>query len=213
MRLWYQFWQIMSQAVFCAFFRLRVFGRENVPLEGPVVLVSNHQSFLDPVLCGLGLKRELDYIARDSLFRNRLFGRYIQTLNAFPIRRSQADLGAIRTIISRLKQGRAITLFPEATRTSDGRIRPVKSGFELVVRKSGAVVVPVIVDGAFEAWPRNRFFPYPGDIKVIFGKPITAEQAKKMSRTEFVDQLNNILQQMQYDLRLRYNKTPFNPSP
>ncbi|MCP4711213.1 MAG: 1-acyl-sn-glycerol-3-phosphate acyltransferase, partial [Planctomycetes bacterium] len=78
MRLWYRGWQWASQVGFTTYFGLRIFQRENVPKEGPVLLACNHQSFLDPVLCGIGLPRELDYIARDSLFKNRLFAHYIR---------------------------------------------------------------------------------------------------------------------------------------
>jgi len=162
MRLWYKFWQVASMVVFCGFFRVRVFGRENVPLTGPVILLCNHQSFLDPILCGLGLQRELDYVARDSLFHNRWFGKYISSLNAFPIQRDRADVAAIKLIIERLKNDRAIVLFPESTRTPDGKIRPIKSGFELIARKSRATTVPVVVDGAFEAWSRHQRLPAPG---------------------------------------------------
>lgn len=207
-RLWYRMWQRAAQVVFCAFFSLRVWGRENVPNAGPVVLVSNHQSYLDPILCGLGLGRELDYIARDSLFRNPAFGWFIRSLNAFPIQRGQADLTALRAVIQRLQKGRAVTLFPEATRTADGRIRPIKGGFELIARKSGATTVPVVIDGAFEAWPRQQMLPTPGRIVVIYGPPISSEQAGKMSREEFVAQINHQLRKLQIKVRRLYGRKP-----
>lgn len=110
-RWWYGFWQRLSQVVCSAMLNIRVLGRGHVPRTGPVLLLCNHQSYLDPILCGLGLPRELDYVARESLFRNRLFGRYISSLNAFPIQRGQADIGAIKTILRRLHDGRAVVLF------------------------------------------------------------------------------------------------------
>ena len=209
MRRWYQFWQRSSQVVFSACLGVRVFGRENVPKSGPALLLSNHQSFLDPVLCGMGLPRELDYIARDSLFRNRWFGRYISSLNAFPIQRDQADLAAMRTIIKRLRSGRAIVLFPEATRTRDGRIRPIKGGFVLIVRKAQAPTIPVVIDGAFEAWPRTRRLPSLGRITVSYGKPITPQQAKTLSRQELVELLNCRLREMQTLIRRRTGRLPY----
>jgi 1-acyl-sn-glycerol-3-phosphate acyltransferase len=206
MRLWYRIWQHMALVVFVVFFRVRFFGRKNVPETGALLLVSNHQSFLDPILCGVGLRRELDYVARDSLFRQRLFGWYIRSLNAFPIQRDQADLQAVKTIIRRLQDGRAIVLFPEATRTADGRIRDIKGGFDLIVRRSGAMVVPVAIDGAFEAWPRHRALPGTGNIKVMYGQAFAAEQVRQMGREEFVREINNRLRRMQTELRLRYGK-------
>jgi len=206
MRMWYRFWQRASQVVFSAFFNIRVLGREHISATGPVLLLSNHQSYLDPVLCGLGLSRELDYVARDSLFRNRFFGRYIRSLNAFPIQRGQADIAAIKTVLKRLKQGRAIVLFPEATRTRDGRIRPIKSGFELIARRGKAPVIPVVVDGAFEAWPRQRVWPCPARIYVMFGQPITPDEMRQMGRAELVETLNSRLRMMQHRLRERYRR-------
>ena len=108
MNIFYDIHRLMLRVVFSAFFNIRTFNRANVPLQGPVLVVSNHQSFLDPMLCGLGLNRELDYLARDSLFRNPCFGAYIRALNAFPVQRDHADTKAIKDIINRLKAGRAI---------------------------------------------------------------------------------------------------------
>jgi len=210
MRRWYQFWQRSSQVVFSACLGVRVFGRENVPKSGPALLLSNHQSFLDPVLCGMGLPRELDYIARDSLFQNRGFAWYIRSLNAFPIQRDQADLAAVRTIIKRLRSGRAVVLFPEATRTRDGRIRPIKGGFELIVRKANAPAVPVVIDGAFEAWPRTQPLPSLGRITVSYGKPITPQQAETLRREELVELLNGRLREMQTRIRQRTGKPTYN---
>ena len=218
MRPWYRFWQCMSQVVFCAFFGLRVSGRHNVPATGPVLLVSNHQSFLDPPLCGVPLNRELDYIARKSLFNNRLFGRYISSLNAVPIHRAQEDdpairnLEAIRTIVGRLKNGRAMTFFPEGTRTADGPIRRVKGGMDLIVRRSGATLVPVVIDGAFEAWPRHQLFPAMGSIWICYGQPIAPEQVRKMSREELTDQINARLRTMQNELRIKLGRRPYDYS-
>lgn len=210
MRRWYQFWQRSSQVVFSACLGVRVFGRENVPKTGPALLLSNHQSFLDPVLCGMGLPRELDYVARNSLFRNRYFARYISSLNAFPIQRDQADLAAVRTIIQRLRSGRAILLFPEATRTSDGRIRPIKGGFDLIVRKANAPAVPVVIDGAFEAWPRTQPLPSLGRITVSYGKPVTPHQAKTLNRKELVELLNRRFRDMQTRVRHHTGNPAYN---
>ena len=206
MRAWYRGWQIITQGVFCSFFQVRTLQREHVPATGPVLLVSNHQSFLDPPLCGVGLHRELDYIARDSLFRNRWFAWYIRSLNAFPIQRNSADLRAIRTIINRLRAGRAVVLFPEGTRTQDGRIRPFQSGIELIARKSQATTVPVLIDGAFETWPRHQTLPGLGRIYVWYGEPIPPERIRRMPPGQYVAEINERLRQMQNALRKRYHR-------
>lgn len=157
-------------------FRGRVFGLGRVPDDGGVLLVSNHQSFLDPVLVTLALHREGNYMARDTLFRNALFRRLIESLNAFPVRRGAADVGAIKEILRRLRDGRVVVTFPEGTRTADGEIRPLLGGSLLVAKRAGCTIVPVVIDGAFEAWPRDCRFPRARPIQVEYGEPIGPAQ-------------------------------------
>jgi 1-acyl-sn-glycerol-3-phosphate acyltransferase len=205
----YLFTQRFARLLSGMLFGLRAFGRENVPDEGPVLLLSNHQSYLDPIFCTVTLSREVDFVARDSLFKNRLFGAYIRSLSAFPVQRDQADVRAIKAIIDRLKAGRVVILFPEGTRSADGSIGPIKSGFELIARRSGALTVPVVVDGAFDVWPRQQSLPNTGRIYVSYGKGIPAEQVKQMKHGEFVSTVSGQLRQMQTELRRRHGKTPF----
>ncbi|MHC4070276.1 MAG: lysophospholipid acyltransferase family protein [Planctomycetota bacterium] len=196
--------------IFCRLFlRLRVYGRENVPGQGALVLVSNHQSFLDPIFCGVPLKRPLYFLARDTLFTNKFFGWLISSVNTIPVRRGQADLSAIKTIITKLKEGNGVCLFPEATRTSDGKITPFKPGFGLLCRRGEAAVVPVAIDGAFECWPRHKKMFSPGKkITVCYGECITAEQVKNMNDRQLAENLTNTLRQMQNDCRMRHGKEP-----
>jgi cytidylate kinase len=196
--------------VFCmAFFRLRPAGRENVPDQGALVLICNHQSFLDPVLCGIFVKRPLYFLARDSLFRG-FFGRLIASVNTIPVKRGTADLAAMKTIINKLKQGNGVCLFPEATRSSDGRITPFKPGFGLLCRRGGAAVVPVVIDGAFEAWPRHKkLFSPGGHIAIHYGKCISAGEVKRMDDRELAKLLTDTLRQMQNDCRINQGKKPY----
>jgi len=198
--------QYALRMVFSTYFNTRVFGRQNVPVKGPVLLVSNHQSFLDPMLCGFGLNRELDYMARDTLFHNKFFGALIRAVNTFPVQRGQADVKAIREIISRLKTGRGVTIFPEGTRSSDGSIAEFKSGFDIIARRSGATTVPVVIDGAFDLWSRHQILPKMGKIYVMYGKAVTPEQIKAMPKDKFVRHVSSQIRQMQTDLRKKLNK-------
>ena len=205
MNLMYVTYRCALRVLFSSCFGLRVFGRENVPSEGPLLLISNHQSFLDPLLCGVGLKRELDYMARASLFDNKLLGMQIRALNSFPIQRDHADIGAIKEIIKRLQQGKAVTMFPEGTRTNDGQIKAFKSGFELIARRARATTVPVLIEGAFDVWSRHRRFPRMGKIYVTYGKAISPEEARQMPKHEYVANVNQQIREMQRDLRNRYH--------
>ena len=141
-----------------------------------MLIASNHQSFLDPLLIGMCLNRPAAYMARSTLFRFGPFGWVLRKVSAFPVKRGGADLGAVREALSRLRAGWAVVLFPEGTRTHDGRIHPLRPGFVSLVRRAGVPVVPAVIDGAFEAWPRRQKLFRPHKIYVGFGRPIWPEQ-------------------------------------
>jgi len=197
--------------VFCAlFFDFRSYGTQNVPKQGPFILASNHQSFLDPIFCGIPLRRQLHFLARESLFSNRFFGALIRSVNSIPVKRGQANIAPIRRVIAKLKEGQGVCLFPEATRTSDGRIQQFKPGFGLLCRRSEAAIVPVLIDGAFECWPRYKKIFSPGWVTVCYGEVITAEQAKDFGDEKLAEILTDKLRQMQKQCRLRQGKQPHN---
>ncbi|MFH1371728.1 MAG: lysophospholipid acyltransferase family protein [Planctomycetota bacterium] len=197
--------------LFCiTFFRMRFQGLENIPANGPFILAVNHQSFLDPLFAGIALKRVLCFMARDTLFKNWFFGKLLLSVNAIPVRRGQADIASIRTIIAKLKEGRGVCLFPEATRTTDGKIAPLKGGLALLCRRGNAPVIPVLIDGAFECWPRHKKLFKPGSkITVSFGQPIPVEQIKTMPDDDFAKLLTDTLRDMQSDVRVKQGKQPF----
>ena len=192
------------------FFRFHVYGVDNVPAEGPLLIISNHQSFLDPVFCAVNVNRHLIFLARDTLFKHRFFGRLISSVSAMPVRRGQADIKTIKTVIEKLKQGGAICLFPEGTRSPDGRIAAFKPGFGLLCRRSGAAIVPAVIDGAFEAWPKHKKMASFGrKIVVCYGPVMPAEKVSKMNDRELAEQLTKTLRQMQNDCRLKHGKVPY----
>ena len=142
-----------------------------------MILASNHQSYLDPVLIGTHVLRPLCFLARESLFRVPLLGGLIRRLNAFPVRRGGAAArAALRTAEGILKSDQAVVLFPEGTRTVDGKMQPLKSGVYLIARRARCPVVPVLIVGAFEAWPRQRKVPWFSSIRMIFGEPIIIQE-------------------------------------
>jgi 1-acyl-sn-glycerol-3-phosphate acyltransferase len=153
-------------------FDLKVFGTRNVPSRGGVLLLANHQSYLDPVLIGVRLQRPLSFLAKSELFeQHSAFSWLIRNLNAFPIRQGAGDVGAMRETIRRLHEGHALVVFPEGSRTPDGNVHALQSGFALVARKANVPIVPVAITGSFETWGKGRTFrAHP--IRVSFGPPI-----------------------------------------
>lgn len=183
---------------FILLFRLRVYGREKVPAAGGVVIASNHQSFFDPVLVGVGLPRSLNYMARDSLFRSAPFRWLIRSLNAFPFRREGVDTDAVREAIHRVGSGGIVVIFPEGTRTRDGSIGKIKKGVGLISRRAQAPIVPAVIDGAFEAWPRERVLFRPGVVRVAFGPSLSYAKQARMSEEEVAQVISDrmaVLQQ------------------
>lgn len=205
---WYWVGRFACQVFTLLFFRYRAYGKMNVPRQGPVILVGNHQSFLDPFLCGISVKRLVTYMARDTLFRGA-FGWVIHSVNAIPLKRDQADVGAMKLIIARLREGGAVCLYPEGTRTADGRITRFKAGFGLLCRRSQASVVPVLIDGAYECWPRSKTLFSPGPIVVCFGQPLTPDQVATMTNEQLADWCTQTLRRMQHDIRLKQGKQPY----
>ncbi len=189
MRPYYRFCRFFCQWFFLLFCRVRVFGREHVPGTGGILLVCNHQSFFDPVLVTMALYREGNYMARDTLFQNPLFRRFIKSLNAFPIRRNTADISAVKETLRRLKSGRVVVIFPEGTRTRDGSVAPFLPGPAAVALKARCAVVPVRIDGAFLSWPKNQALPSPAPIQIRYGPALTADQTKHYTAQELAQEL------------------------
>ena len=205
-RLFFKLW-------LCPMYRIRAFGKENVPKDGPMLLLCNHQSYFDPILCQIPLTRSVYGVARDSLYYNKVLAFFLHHVNTIPIRRGRADIASMRRIMSKLKDGWGVFLFPEATRTYDGKIIDVKPGFSLLSRKTGAKVIPVVIDGAYECWPRDKKLPsLTGRIAVIYGDPIEPEDIKGLSDKEFARIITGRLRALQSKCRKKMNREPFDYS-
>jgi 1-acyl-sn-glycerol-3-phosphate acyltransferase len=166
-------------------FRLESFGRHHVPATGPVLLVSNHLSVLDPPLVGGASARQLSFLAKAELFRIPLFGRLIRGLNARPLRREGADASALREALRMLAEGRALLVFPEGTRGQEGgELGAAKAGAGMLAVLSGAPVVPVHIAGSGHAWPRGRRWPRRSRVTVTFGRPLDLSPDDGRSRKE-----------------------------
>jgi 1-acyl-sn-glycerol-3-phosphate acyltransferase len=212
LRLWYHIARITCAIVICLPYRVRIYGRKNIPKTGPVLVLSNHQSFLDPIFGQAMIGRRFLFLARDTLFENGLFGALLRSLSVIGIKRGQSDMATIKKVIGELKRGRSVCLYPEGTRTSDGKIADMKPGVGMLSRRSGVKVVPSVIDGAFECWPRHKKFPSLGKISVCYAEPITSEKVKELGDEGFAALLTAQLRKMQNELRIRSGKQPLDYS-
>lgn len=167
-----------------------------MPLTGGVILAANHASFLDPPLVGSGLKRGINYMARESLFRFPLMGRLLHSWSAVPVDRDGGGAKGLKIILDRLLGGAGIILFPEGTRSPDGQLQPARSGIGLVVAKSEAPVVPVRVFGTFAAWGRNQKWPHPKRVGVRYGAPMRFEKLRAEAKNCSRERLKQIYQEI-----------------
>jgi 1-acyl-sn-glycerol-3-phosphate acyltransferase len=178
----YSFLKPVAVALMRLLFRVEGRGTEHVPAEGPVLIVANHSSVLDPPLVGGMCPRQLTFLAKAELFRIPGFGGLIRRLGARPLRREGADPSALRTARRVLAEGKALLVFPEGTRGEEGRLREAKPGAALLAVQSGATVVPVYVSGSGRAWPRGRRLPRPAKVVVTFGAPLRFQRATGADR-------------------------------
>jgi 1-acyl-sn-glycerol-3-phosphate acyltransferase len=158
--------------------------------EGGMLLVSNHQSFLDPVLVGMSMPRPLHFLARQSLFRSPGFRELIRALGAHPLQRGRMDPAAIRTVLRLLRGGRWLLVFPEGTRTRDGSLGRFRPGSAELAARAGVPVLPVCIEGAHRAWPRHQPLPRPARVAVAYGDPLYPRgRSGEQVMEEAVDQI------------------------
>ena len=170
-------------------FGLRMSGREHWPEQGGALVCANHQSMFDPPLVGLTCPRRMNYLARDTLFRVPGLKQLIAFLDAIPIDREGGGLAGLKETLRRLKAGEMVLIFPEGTRTHDGEVAPLKPGFIAVARRSRVPLVPVGLDGAYQAWPRTAKLPRFGRLALVIGEPISPEQIAGMSDEDLLAEL------------------------
>ena len=170
-RIWYRSIKAVTSTLFAAFGGWRSTGWENMPATGGVVLVSNHLSFLDVFILGIGVRRPLNYVARSTLFLPGL-GTFIRSVGGFPIQREGMGASGMKETLKRLRNGGVVTLFPEGTRSENGDLGDLKPGIALLVARAGVPIVPAGLAGTFGAWSRHQRFPRPHPVRVHYGPPI-----------------------------------------
>jgi 1-acyl-sn-glycerol-3-phosphate acyltransferase len=144
----------------------------------------NHQSFLDPLFVAVFLGRPVSYLARDSLFRVPVIGWILRNTHVIPISREAARGGSIRVALERLESGFLVGIFPEGTRTSDGKVGDFRPGFLALARRTQQPIYPVGIVGAERIMPRNSNWIRPGRVDVVIGAPFTPDELRQLHDSE-----------------------------
>ncbi|HPT16060.1 MAG TPA: lysophospholipid acyltransferase family protein [Kiritimatiellia bacterium] len=160
-------------------YRMRVSGREHVPAHGGAIIAANHCSYLDPpVMGGANSRRVVHFLARDTLLSNPIAKWFFPRVAVIPLDRTKGDLGALKKAIGILKEGRVVGLFPEGTRSPDGRMRAAKGGIGFLIAKSEVPVVPLHISGTFAAFPKGAKKMQPSRIVARYGPAISPEEIR-----------------------------------
>lgn len=171
--------------LFCkSWVQLRVVGREHIDTNRGGLFLVNHQSFLDPLFVAVFLGRPVSYLARDSLFRVPVIGWILRNTHVIPISREAARGGSIRVALERLESGFLVGIFPEGTRTSDGKVGDFRPGFLALARRTQQPIYPVGIVGADRVMPRSSKWIRPGRVDVIIGAPFSQDDLRQLHDSE-----------------------------
>jgi len=169
---WYRFGYITAQIIGKTLFSFKVVHRERIIETGGAILAMNHESYLDPPLAGIACHRELYYLARKTLLQWPILGPIMPKVNVIPVDQERADMSALKTVIKIVRAGQATIIFPEGSRTLDGKLQPAQPGLGLIIAKTLAPVVPMRIFGAHEAFPRGGKPKLFTPITLVVGEPM-----------------------------------------
>ncbi|MFN3191232.1 MAG: lysophospholipid acyltransferase family protein [Aureliella sp.] len=186
-RAFYLAVRLSAQLLGVTLFNLRCYGRENIPGDGSGLILSTHQSHFDPVLIGVTFNERLNYLARRTLFKNRIFGAVISLLDAIELDRDRSGIAGIKETMKRVRRGEKVLMFPEGTRTADGQIAELKPGFVSIVRRCKSPLVPIAIVGAYDALPRGAKIPLRQPLRVFVGATIEPDEFKSLEDAELLE--------------------------
>lgn len=177
---------VLTRVAMRLLLRIRFVGAHHMPRQGPVLIASNHVSYLDPPVIAIGLGRRLRFIAKVELLRPAIMGWFLRKLSAIPVRRGEADRRAIQEAIKTLREGGVVAIFPEGTRSETGDLQEPEMGAGMLTLRTGAPVLPVYVSGTEKALPQGGKFR-PAPVCVHYGAPLvfSVEDGRKPRRADY----------------------------
>ena len=203
----YWFIKAVLAPILRVLFRPTARGLENVPMDGPAIIAGNHNSFLDNFMIPLVVPRRVTFLAKSDYFtgtglKGRLQAAFFRSAGQIPIDRSggAASEAALRTGLRVLQEGGLLALYPEGTRSPDGRLYRGKTGVARMALEAGVPVIPVGLVGMFDVQPPGRMMPRFKPVSMTFGKPLDFSRYQGMESDRFV--LRSITDEIMYELML-----------
>ena len=192
-------WSVVSPLLH-TYFRVKIYGAENVPQSGGVIAVSNHASYFDPPILSNCVRRPVAFMAKEELFRVPVFKQAIQLYGAYPVKRSQGDRAALRAALQAIESGWVAAVFLQGTRSADARITAPKLGAAWIAAKSQVPLLPISLWGTEKILVKSSSFPQPVPLTVRIGKaiapPASSQKADLQAVTERCASVINSLHDM-----------------
>lgn len=180
----YKLLQPVAKAIAWLLFRPKVVGAENIPAKGGVLIVSNHPTYLDPILLAVYAPRPFSFVAKRPLFYLPIVRTFLWLTDCIPVEQDAPDRRALRLSIQKLRDGDALVIFPEGTRSDHGKLRPFQLGPAMIAAEAQVPIVPCGLAGVYEAWQMEAPIPKPAPVAIVFGKPFMPELLPDAPRRE-----------------------------
>ncbi len=187
-------------------YRHKIYGLEHFYSDAAII-ASNHVSFYDPPILSISWPEEVHFLARETLFKNKIFGALIRKLNAHPVSGDAGDIAVFKLICSLLNQGKKVILFPEGKRSDNDQLGVLKPGIAMLVSRSNSAVIPAYIDGSFTVWGKSRRLPKLwGKTACVFGSPIRWSEFAHLDKREAQKAFTDKLAESIDALRIWYKK-------
>ena len=201
----WQFMQAVCWLFLLVVYRCRCWGVRNIPADGPVLSLSNHQSFYDPIVIGFGAsKRHFYSLGRHTLYQTPIARLFERVANSIAVQQGAGDTKAMKKCIEVLKEGQALMLFPEGARTMTGNVEKFETGAMLIIKRAKPTVIPVAVEGVYDVWPRGQSKPkFTGRLGVMYGEPIPAADLTAMKPDDAMEMVRGRVDAMRHQVAER----------
>ncbi len=193
---------VVVRAVCRLIYRFKVEGIENVPKDRPFIVCANHKSLMDPILLAVSLPAEFRFMAKEELFKNKLFGWFLRALGAFPVKRRTSDIGALKLSMKILSEGGRLIIFPEGSRSPKGYMGEAKGGATLVAIKSQADIVPVGIKGEYKLFSKLTVrIGEPVSLSQWYGQKVNSEGLLEITNTKIMKVISELSEVPVYEDR------------